>query len=304
MRLFSVLASIKAALLAGVFATAAAPAPARMAISVQPSDWGSAQVQDIEAVLGSVADVLAPYFPLHASDRVQVAFDKQGPRVLFERSPEGAYLVHLNVRDTRWDQFSYQFSHELCHIFANFERRRIGGDGNVRDHQWFEEALCEAVSMLVLDRMASTWKHSPPHPGWEHYAPAFREYAARVRNESRRRLRPNQSTQARYRDNQEELEGDPYLREKHGVLAGKLLPLLEDAPDGLQAIAYLNLEKPYPRGSFRAYLESWYNCCPDDQRGFVSQVISLLDGQDRARRSVGSSTNPVELSRNAASAAR
>jgi hypothetical protein len=261
-------------------ATGLTPPASRIAIHVEQGDWGTARTKDIETVLRSVADVLVPYFPQRASSRVLVASSRQGPRVLLEKSPDGAYLVLLNVRDTRWDQFAYQFSHELCHLFANSEHREMSSDVVARDHQWFEEALCEAVSLFTLNQMASSWEHSPPYPHWKDYAPAFREYAERLSGETHRHLQLDKSVAGWYAENREVLGSNPYLREKNEFFATQLISLLEEAPGGLEAIGYLNLEKSSFSKSFEAYLESWYSCCPEEIRDFATRVISLFTRGD------------------------
>lgn len=275
MRHFRNLALLAAICLVASLASASTPASSRLSIQVQSGDWGNASVRDIEAVLNSVADVLAPYFPQHASARVLVAFSKMGPQVLARKSPDGAHLVILNVRDRRWDQFAYQFSHELCHVFSNYDRRPIGGQPASRDHQWFEETLCEAVSLVALNRLASSWKNSPPHAGWEDYAPAFREYAQRLLNGEHRRLPAQDSLAGWYLRHQVALEGDPYLRHMNEQLATSLLDLFESTPGSLEAIGYLNLEAP-SKQDFAAYLAAWYDCCPEQQRPFVRRLISLF----------------------------
>lgn len=253
----------------------AAPA-SRIAIHVQEGDWGTARTHDIETVLASVADVLVPHFPQRASTRVRVASSRQGPRVLLERSPDGAHLVFLSVRDTRWDQFAYQFSHELCHIFANSEHRETSGGVVARDHQWFEEALCEAVSLFALRQLASSWEDRPPYPHWKGYAPAFREYAERLLGEKHRKLPPGKSVADWYVENRDALGSNPYLRDKNELLAIRLMALLEEAPANLEAIGYLNLEISSFSKSFEAYLESWLSCCPENVRDLAGRVIALF----------------------------
>lgn len=248
-------------------------AVARPSIRVQAGGWGAASAQDIEAVLNSVADVLLPQFPNHASARIAVAFSDNGPRVLGEKAADGAYQVVLNVNGARWDQFAYQFSHELCHIVTNFEHRDIGSPGS-RSHQWFEETVCEAVSLITLNRLASTWKESPPHAGWSEYAPAFQRYAGRLLASDHRRIPATMSLAAWYRENQRSLESDPYLRDKNEAAATALFLLFEADPNNLSAIAYLNETRE--RGSFASYLSSWHDCCPEPQRKFVQQLIALF----------------------------
>jgi hypothetical protein len=260
------------------FAGEASHASGAIEIQVEAGNWGNAHPRDIEAVLTTVADTLLPSFPQHAAERISVAYSAAGPSVLLEKSSAGAHRVFLNVQDARWDQFTYQFSHELCHIFTNHEHREIAPGVVARDHQWFEETLCEAVSLVALERMASHWERSPPHPAWKAYASAFREYAQQLRNEPHRRLSPDETVEQWFAANREALERNPYLRQKNELLAVKLLALLETTPEGLEAIGYLNAEPSAPTGSLATYLESWYSCCPQRHRAFVIQVIALLDG--------------------------
>ncbi len=297
MRLTSTLAGFVLAVLAGASALATDKLlpPPRMAIHVQSGDWGNAQVQDIEKVLASVAEVLLPYFPQRASDRVRVVSSSDGPRVLLEKSPDGAHLVYLDVQDTRWNQFAYQFSHELCHIFSNYDHRRPDQDGLARDHQWFEEALCETVSLFALGRLASSWEQVPPKADWKNYAAAFREYANRLLNEKHRYLPMSVSMDAWFKANQGELESDPYLRKKNELLATLLLPLFEDTPGSVEAIGYLNLEKSSSPGSFKAYLEAWYSCCPEKNRPFVRKLITLIGGPPHGESAVAALTSSGAL---------
>ncbi len=281
MRLISTLAFLALPLLAGPVALATEPLSARPTIEVRDGGWGTAQVSDIETVLGSVSGVLLPYFPGHESDRIQVAFSTQGPHVLLEKSSDGSHRVILNVRDTRWDQFAYQFSHELCHIFSNYGQRALDGGAVARDHQWFEETLCEAVSLLTLDWLSANWERSPPHPRWKTYAPAFREYASRLLNQEHRRLPPNATIATWYDANRGELETHPYLRDKNELLASALLPLIQKTPASLASIAFLNRKRPVMPATFKAYLEAWYICCPPELRDFVRRLISLLGEPSR-----------------------
>ena len=256
-----------------LLALASVQAEARPTIRVQPGGWGAASTQDIETVLSSVADVLIPQFPNHASARIGVAFSDSGPRVLGQKAADGAYQVLLNVHGARWDQFAYQFSHELCHIFTNFEHREIGSPGS-RSHQWFEETVCEVVSLVALNRLATSWKESPPHKDWSDYAPAFGRYAERLLASGHRTISPATSMAAWYRENRRSLETDPYLREKNEAVATALLKLLEADPENLAAIAYMNESRE--RGSFTAYLASWYDCCPESQRPFVRHLMKIF----------------------------
>lgn len=296
MRPFSILAFI----VAGFLASSATPAlglvpPAsELMVQVRQGNWGTARAADIQAVLQSVAAVLGPYFPQRTSNRVVVAFGSEGPRVLFDKSADGAYVVLLNVQDTRWDQFAYQFSHELCHIFSNYEQRKTGTKN--RDHQWFEESLCEMVSLFTLDRLASRWAQSPPNAHWKDYAPAFREYAGRLLDGQYRQWPVNTTIADWYGENQAQLEDDPYLRDKNAHVARQLLALLDSVPDAIETLGYLNLENSNSDRSFAAYLASWRSSCPEDKRDFVNRIISLFEAgrhKEKTMIALAVSRNPA-----------
>ena len=249
---------------------AAGAALARPSIQVQRGDWGSASREDIAAVLASVAGVLLPDFPQYATVRINVAAGRNGPRVLEAKAADGAYQVELDVRDTRWDQFAYQFSHELCHIVSNYDRREIAA----RPHQWLEETLCEVVSVVALKRLAARWQDSPPHAGWESYAPAFARYAQRLLEGEHRSLPPGGSLSAWYNENRRLLAAHPYLRASNELAATTLLDVFE-APGALPAIGYLNLDAP-GHGDLAGYLAAWHDCCPEAHRAVIERLISLL----------------------------
>lgn len=248
-----------------------------MDIHVESGGWGNVRPSDIEAVLASVAVVLAPSFPEHRSNRILVAHSVIGPSVSLKRAADGTQRVYLKVQDARWDQFAYQFSHELCHIFTNYEHREAAPGVPDRDHQWFEETLCEAVSLHTLERLSALWEQNPPRPHWREYAPAFHRYAERLLNESHRRLPKDQTLGQWLSDNGTALERNPYLREKNELLAGYLLPLLKASPNALEAIGYLNTVPGSKRKKTLAgYLQQWRECCPVSHRAFVTQVMALL----------------------------
>lgn len=274
------LAALFTAVLASVaMPAAAAPPSAAIVVRVEDGNWGNVAPQDIETVLTSVADTLLPYFPQRKAERVSVGYSDQGPSVLMGKARDGAHRVVLKVQDARWDQFTYQFAHELCHVLTNYEHREVAPGTVIRDHQWFEETICETVSLFALNRMATAWERTPPYPEWKSYAPAFRDYAQTLLRERHRQLPPNEDIARWYRDNRESLQRDPYLREKNELLAARLLPLLEATPANLGSIGYLNAAPAIaPNRSLTAYLGSWRDCCPGPHKAFVQQVIALLDG--------------------------
>lgn len=248
---------------------------AGVTINVEPGGWGSAQPRDIRSVLASVADEISRHLAPRANLNVQVSHSSAGPRILFDRTADGKHRILLNVRNARWDQFTYQFAHELCHLVSGHEQR--GTAGAEEDHLWFEESLCEAVSLFALERMASVWDRSPPHPHWREYAPAFREYRQRLLAEEHRRLPAGMDFRHWYARQQADLEQTPYGRARTELIAVKLLALLEEDPAAFSAVSFLGNEAPPQRlRTLHDYLAWWRSCCPPGQRELVERVMQLF----------------------------
>lgn len=55
-----------------------------------------------------------------------------------------------------WSQFIYQFSHELTHyiIYSNNKEKE-------KQIKWFEETICEAMSLFTLNKISENWMSTP-----------------------------------------------------------------------------------------------------------------------------------------------
>jgi hypothetical protein len=244
-----------------------------LVIRVADGGWGDAEAEEIETLLYAVAAEMLSHFPGRRIDPVIASHTRDAPIVLYERAPGGEYQVYLAAKDKRWAEFVYEFSHELCHVVANYEHHAPPRSAR---HQWFEEALCETASLYTLKRFSATWGASPPRPEWAAYALAMHEYTERMLNESHRRL-PERSTLADWlRRNGPALRDNPYLRDRNEVVANQLLPLLEENPANWEAIGFLNVEVPDDNASFRDYLHQWYRRAPLQHRQFIRRTLSLL----------------------------
>lgn len=247
-------------------------------IQVAPGNWGSADPRDIQVVLDSVASEFRPLVSRQQQTAVKIRVIPRGisPRVLYERGPEGEYVVQLTARDERWFQYAYQFSHELCHILSNFDHKEWHAGAVPTGNQWFEESLCETASLFTLKRMAASWAERPPGRKWIGYAPMFASYCDMLLAERHRYLPPSQSLGQWYAENQPALQDNPYLREKNEVVATILLPLFEQDPSMWQAIAYLNTNPRSAAKSFSEYLADWHGACPTGTQEHLGKAMSLL----------------------------
>lgn len=233
---------------------------------------GDAAPWQIEMLLNAIADEMLQHFPGRRLHPIVVSHSPGGPVVLFQKGPGNEYQVMLSARDQNWAEYVYEFSHELVHILANYERHAT--PGHMR-HQWFEEMLCETVSLYMLKHFALTWNAAPPLPQTSGYAPALQAFTRRALSDRHRKLPAGVSFEQWFGKTAPQLVSSPYMRKENELIASLFLPLVEQNSDW-RAVAYLNAGEP-PKGSdFREFLVHWYRSTPRHLRGFVEESIQVF----------------------------
>jgi hypothetical protein len=257
-----------------------------LSIRVEGDGWGSARKHDIETVLYAVADELLTRLPARLNVPIVVSHTEGSPVALYDRGPGKEYQVELHAKGTRWQEYAYEFAHELCHIMSNYDQN-LGADTG-RYNQWFEETLCEAASLYALKGVAGTWEASGPGSAWYEQAPQMRGFVDDLIREGHRQLPPQTPLAAWLRGNEDRMRSDPYQRQRNEVVANLLLPLFEASPENWDALSYLNLDPADARNSLREYLHNWYDNAPAQHKEFVFGVLALLgvEAEDRPTASV------------------
>jgi hypothetical protein len=155
-------------------------------VQVEPDGWGEAAPEDVQAV--AVSAVGAIHSTMKATAAVDINLrNGSGPITAFRTSSSAPFDVTVAIGGRKWAQLAYQFSHEYCHVRTlNLRVAQTSTD-------WFEESLCEAVSLLSIERMSVSWRTAPPYPNWKSYAPSLAEYANEVEQRPTRQLPKNTS---------------------------------------------------------------------------------------------------------------
>lgn len=262
-------------------------ARSKLAIKVAPANWGTADARDVQLLLEAVAGEFQAFATspddAPAPLTIRVVPRNGSPRVLYERGPEGEYLIQLSARNENWFQYAYQFSHELCHIFSRFDHKERNGHEVATANQWFEEALCETASLFTLRRLSASresWADTSPTRQWAANPAVFAAYADFLGTQAHRQLPAGQTLDRWYRENEAALRASPYLREKNELVATALLPLFEQNPELWRAITYLNPDKSSAAKDFPDFLGDWYAACSAADTGRVG-LIELV-GQTMA----------------------
>jgi ABC-type nitrate/sulfonate/bicarbonate transport system substrate-binding protein len=158
----------------------------RLDIRVDEQGWGSGDARRIATVLEAVAGELLSKFPGRPLAPIRVSRSMQSPVALYERGPGGETRIELTASGADAGPYVYEFAHEFCHVLSNYERHPH--HAVTRNHQWFEEALCEVASLYTLKTLALAWQTAAPSAELAAAAPQLRLIADRFEQESHRKL--------------------------------------------------------------------------------------------------------------------
>ena len=243
-----------------------------MQLSVLRSDWGDAQLCDIEVLLKDTASHLNQLLrdPFDQTIRViRAPCSDRTPRICYRSSPDEPFVIHLDTRDRLWCQFAYQFSHEFCHVLSGYEHLRDN------PNNWFHETICELASVFTLQRMAERWPTHPPYPNWADYAESLRSYGQERFHEADQ-LPEEMSLEKWLSIHEEELRKcsneSGYKRSKNALVAYALLPIFESDPMGWNSITKF----PNSRAGLAVYLSDWYSSVDSVDKSFVARLSDAL----------------------------
>lgn len=247
-----------------------------MQIIVEPGDWGDALLCDITRLLGDVSSHIEQTLrePIKGTVLVRLAphYDWT-PRTHIRSSTSDPFTIQLTAQGKLWAKFSYQFSHEFCHVLSGHERLKNN------PNNWFHEAICELASVFTLRRMAESWPDNPPYPNWSDYAPSLADYAQNCLAKPERQLPTGLSLSSWLDKEEASLRLDEYQRDKNAIVAYALLPLFEDTPSGWNTIRFL----PESNDTLSVYLHEWHTKAENIDAPFVERMLSILDS-GRIRR--------------------
>ena len=238
-------------------------------LRVVNSNWGATSSQSVEVLLADAASHLTHLFRELPRGLIIVAptpTAEDDPITLYRPSAQAPFRILLSARDSYWCQFSYQFSHELCHVLSDYERLKEGLNG------WFHETLCELAAIFVVRRMEERWRISPPYAGGSDYADSLATYAEELLSRKERQLPKDMNLSTWLQCEEESLRQDRYQRDKNAVVAYSLLPIFENDPAGWNVIRRL----PSSSTMFRDYLSEWQVRAEPTDKAFVKRILNAF----------------------------
>jgi hypothetical protein len=238
-------------------------------VDVADGGWGDADSADVQAVIDSVVETMEIRTWATTDLTITVRHGTE-PETAFRSDDAGPFVVTLAVEGTQWAQLAYQASHELCHVMSlNGRRQDTATD-------WFEESMCESVSLLALERIARRWRRQPPFPNWRSYATAFETYQRNVINRPSRKLPTGMTFDAWFSCQRPSLAGNPYDRDRNGVIAAMLLPLLRSDTNAMNSVSAMNRGAVTADRSFEEFVSAWSRSATPQQRRAIDAMTKPM----------------------------
>jgi hypothetical protein len=236
-------------------------------------DWGGAQVSDVAAVAGSVAESFT--VAMSSTESISISLEPTAstddlPIALCVPNGYGEIVVRVNIRGNLWARLAFQFAHEFCHVLADVPT------WTVDRFSWLEEPLCETASLFALRHMAANWLVAPPYPQWREYSPSLATYASDRISDPTSSLPPDRPISDWLGEHLPSLEADPYRREDNVIVAKELLPIFESDNHAWRSIRYLHAAERLRSLELRDFVTGWRDACPRENRGSVESIGAVL----------------------------
>ena len=244
---------------------------ADLTITIEPNTgWGNAPTSNIKKLCENVA----LHFQENLRDehkvdgRLTIVYRSQGPvafyRTFFGGDPD-EYQIGLTVSGTLWDQMSYQFGHEFCHLMHNHDDMK-----NSRNY-WFNEAICELATVWVLFEMGETWSHRAPYGNWVGYRQNLTNYAQNLIN-----ITQYTGTGAQWLETWEDAmrskEPDAFNYPRVSELSYKFLDIFQENPEAWNAIRQM----PTSSSEMDTYMREWYDDVDTEDKEFVEAIADEM----------------------------
>ena len=229
-------------------------------------DWGR--------MLEGAADQVVERMRHACLDGVRLLSDRQPTRLRVDEHTSGTPAVWLHpdgssmawiivdIGERDWSKLTYQFGHELGHVFANSWQPDAKP---ATPCQWLEEAMVEAFSLRGLGRLAEDWKENPPFTGDNAFGDAiaaYRENIIRGYSALAGSQGLTRDAAAWFADHRGEIEM-PALNPFARAMSVTILAAYDRAPQCVEALGALNRWPGRTGVPIGEYLGRWEASCAE-----------------------------------------
>lgn len=222
-------------------------------------DWEGPSFSHIKNQLEPTYNLLMTSFGLPQLDEVLKIYRRfDNPRVHMDyENGKKVQFIGLNTRRYYFQQYTYQFAHELGHVLTNWERKP---NRDLR-YSWFEETLAELASAFTI----RAYEANPPavmgftSESWSNYFDSNYTNGYSVTLESNWSISSTQPVKDWFYRLNNLLTNDCCIRELNWAVAREMLPSFVEDPTLWHAASYINHWDTTSDIDFYDYLESWRN---------------------------------------------
>lgn len=225
--------------------------------------------QTVHRQLAPTYELLTGVFDRHLLRPIEFRRNSP-PRVLYQMN-DGYRVVHLNTSGAKYQQYTYQFAHELSHILTNFHLSE-----GVEKFKWFEESLAELASYYVLSEYAK----QPPYIGgytalqWQNYLKTNYDQLEQELKTARG-LSIDDPIAPWFPKNERHLKKNATMRDLNWWMAWHMYPYFNQNPEIFWgACGLLNRWNVKKDRNFEQYLASWESVLK--QRGRDTRPIEVF----------------------------
>jgi len=239
--------------------------------------WGQAQLQDITKLLDSVITDFYAYLDLGLITENQAYVINSKNKFPRTNHPEiikhdKFNLIYLSSYDQLWSNYSYQFTHKLCHHVINSDFLTTNDKFG-----WFEEVLCELASIFCIDKMSQTWLTNPPYPYWTDYSTSLADYVRNIIEKPENRI--SKPFKNWLFENLDGLFKDRYKREENRIVALQLFRLFKNRPEFWTTIQYLKSIIITNEMTFDNFIDTWTELVPDKSKEPLYEIKATINDE-------------------------
>ena len=222
-------------------------------------------------IIGSILFTMEEIFNKKLAEKINIKYYFKNPHVCYSQNSDASeYNILLSAKKGYWAQQCYQLSHELGHIFTNYNKNTT-----VKKHKWIDEMFCMLASYHGLKQFEINWKKNSPinKLNAQKYNESIKGYLKSMLDKLNIEI-----TSDWFKQELPKMERDCHYREPHEIIAKNLLPIFVDNPKLWEACGSLNLWDTGKDDNFYMYLDSWKEILIKHNKD--TKIISILYGLD------------------------
>ena len=246
----------------------------------ETQNWGGPTTEDVKAALQPVFDLMWRDFNKTAINE-KISIFRGGSNPYISTARRGGVLfqrIRLSVEGAYYQQYVYQFAHELGHLLTNYEERSNS------QFNWLDETFAELASAYVIMKFAN---ESPYQQfdglSWAAYFNAI--YESHNYELERNYTIYSDSKAVEWLDENimNALEHNCCYRELNWGVARELLPHFLADPNMWQSVGQMNKWDERVNENLDEYLDDWYWKVKDlpSGRKFIDLMRTVIPEKSR-----------------------